>query len=244
MTNPKDMTDANLAYIERSLEEGLRRLDPEIFGPQVEEMKQVLKAVKDEIKSREQRQKVYENRGLAYDIAKRYGKGSRIPYEDRVQAGIVGLVYAVRGYDPSRGLFAAYAGRAIRRAIRDEIEDSGLVRVPQYLFRKGRHASPECVEAATRARKQPKDVGLCALVSRDPDPADACERSDLVQVIIERMDKLPAKCRQAVEAIVFPDRSDAEIAAELGISKSNFQSQRQCGLARLRSLMAGELRGN
>ena len=60
---------------------------------------------------------VQSNLGLVHACAKRFvGRG--IEYDDLFQAGCVGLVKAVDGFDPDRGLcFSTSQTKAARRAI-------------------------------------------------------------------------------------------------------------------------------
>jgi DNA-directed RNA polymerase specialized sigma subunit len=53
--------------------------------------------------------------GLVHAFIRRQGGGD-IPYEEALQAGRIGLWYAIRGYGPRRGTtFSTYAGVAICR---------------------------------------------------------------------------------------------------------------------------------
>lgn len=63
-------------------------------------------------------------------IARRY-RGSGLPMSDLVQEGIVGLLRAIKGYDPTKETrFATYAGWWIRAAIQDHVVRSwSLVRI-------------------------------------------------------------------------------------------------------------------
>ncbi|QYJ14403.1 RNA polymerase sigma factor [Rubrobacter xylanophilus DSM 9941] len=70
---------------------------------------------------------------LLGSIARRYAGSSGEPYEDLLQAGYVGLMKAVNGYDPSRGTgFASYAYAMMEGEIRHHLRDSGLVRRPRW----------------------------------------------------------------------------------------------------------------
>jgi RNA polymerase sigma factor (sigma-70 family) len=60
----------------------------------------------------DERAKVELNLGLVGFLAKRHG-GRRLSYMDRFQAGVVGLVEAVQGYDPAKGPWGAYAAKGI-----------------------------------------------------------------------------------------------------------------------------------
>jgi RNA polymerase sporulation-specific sigma factor len=53
--------------------------------------------------------------GLAANIARKVGRNSRLPLEDLVQEGCLGLLYAARTFDPRMGCrFTTYAAPAVR----------------------------------------------------------------------------------------------------------------------------------
>ena len=56
--------------------------------------------------------------GLVHAFIRRQG-GGKLPYEEALQAGRIGLWHAIRGYDPARGTaFSTYAWVAIWRQVR------------------------------------------------------------------------------------------------------------------------------
>ena len=72
---------------------------------------------------------VQSNLGLVHACAQRFvGRG--IDYDDLFQAGCVGLVKAVDGFEPERGLcFSTYAVPLMVGEIRRHLRDDGLIRV-------------------------------------------------------------------------------------------------------------------
>lgn len=76
------------------------------------------------------------NLRLAISIAKKY-LNNKISMEDLVQVGDLGLLDAVRRFDPERGTkFSTYATYWIKRRIREELTyRSRLVRIPQWSCR-------------------------------------------------------------------------------------------------------------
>jgi RNA polymerase sigma factor (sigma-70 family) len=64
----------------------------------------------------DERAKVELNLPLVYYLAKRYG-GRRLSTKDKIQAGVVGLIEAVQGFDPAKGEWGPYAARGIVRHI-------------------------------------------------------------------------------------------------------------------------------
>lgn len=73
------------------------------------------------------------NMGLVHTCARRF-TGRGIEYDDLVQAGSMGLVKAVDGFDESRGLkFSTYAVPVILGEIRRLFRDGGTVKVSRSL---------------------------------------------------------------------------------------------------------------
>lgn len=83
------------------------------------------------MKSREER--ICDNMGLVHACARRF-TGRGIEYDDLFQAGSMGLVKAVDGFDESRGLqFSTYAVPVILGEIRRLFRDGGTVKVSRSL---------------------------------------------------------------------------------------------------------------
>ena len=78
-------------------------------------------------------QTVCDNMGLVHACARRFiGRG--VEYEDLVQAGCVGLLKAVDGFDEERGLrLSTYAVPVILGEIRRLFRDGGTVKVGRTL---------------------------------------------------------------------------------------------------------------
>jgi len=76
---------------------------------------------------------IEQNIGLVHACAQRY-KGKGIDYDDLFQAGCMGLVKAVDGFDESRGLkFSTYAVPVILGEIRRLFRDGGTIKVSRSL---------------------------------------------------------------------------------------------------------------
>ncbi len=89
---------------------------------------------------------VCDNIGLVHTCAGRF-KGRGIEYDDLYQAGCVGLIKAVDGFEPERGLkFSTYAVPVILGEIKRLFRDGGAVKVSRSL--------KELSLKATRLREQ------------------------------------------------------------------------------------------
>src|SRR4029079_14186544 len=75
------------------------------------------------------------NLRLVWFVARRYG-GLRVPFEDLVQEGTIGLVRAVDRFDHRRGAkFSTFAVWWIRRAVKDAVEAGRTIRIPAHAAR-------------------------------------------------------------------------------------------------------------
>jgi len=82
-------------------------------------------------------------------IAKRYRQPG-IPLEDLINEGNIGLIEAVRRFDPDRGTrFITYAVWWIKKSILAAIANQSLIRVPQYQQRKFKSVQDEEKSLAT-----------------------------------------------------------------------------------------------
>jgi len=82
-------------------------------------------------------------------IAKRYAQHG-IPLEDLINEGNIGLIEAVRRFDPDRGTrFITYAVWWIKKSILAAIANQSLIRVPQYQQRKLKSVQEEEKSLAT-----------------------------------------------------------------------------------------------
>jgi len=78
---------------------------------------------------------VRDNQLLVHHTLKRFSAAGE-PYEDLVQVANVGLIKAVRSYDPERGgRFSTYAMAMIDGEVRHHLRDSRLLRQPRWVRR-------------------------------------------------------------------------------------------------------------
>lgn len=67
---------------------------------------------------------------LVYKIAGKYPKHCKLPMEDRVQEGSIGLLRAIREYDESKKIpFGAFAGQHIQWAISNAMRNANPVKL-------------------------------------------------------------------------------------------------------------------
>ncbi|MEH0981460.1 SigB/SigF/SigG family RNA polymerase sigma factor [Micromonospora sp. CPCC 205556] len=101
------------------------------------------------------------NLPMAGRLARRYvGRGE--PYEDLAQAGALGLIKAVDGYDSNRGVpFASYAVPTILGGIRKHFRDTAwAIRVPRAAQELGAQVPEARGRLAQQRGRQPTDREL------------------------------------------------------------------------------------
>lgn len=103
----------------------------------------------------ERDEKICSNIGLVHTCARRFvGRG--IEYDDLYQAGSMGLVKAVDGFDESRGLkFSTYAVPVILGEIRRLFRDGGTVKVGRSLKELAMRVSRERDTFCLREGREP-----------------------------------------------------------------------------------------
>jgi RNA polymerase sigma-B factor len=202
---------------------------------------------------------------LVRSIAQRYLRTGE-PLEDLVQAGTVGLIKAVDRFDPSRDRdLAALARPSIEGEIRHHLRDGGagahVPRPDRELAARlhalstdltGRlHRAPTIEELAGAAGADPDRVRR-ALAAQDAtrtvalpatEPASAradTEAAEARVLLVAGWDALDARERRLLELRYREDRSQSEIARELGLSQAHVSRLLRATLDRLRALVGEE----
>lgn len=150
--------------------------------------------------------------GLVHAFIQRQG-GGEISYEEALQAGRIGLWYALQGYDPARGTsFSTYAWVAIYRRI----------------HRRARELSQETEVILAEI------AGSWAL----PDPTEALEKRLIHDALHELVNQLPSRLWQVVEGRfglgARPPCTLKELGKELGLSGERVRQLEQDALAWMR----------
>ncbi len=181
-----------------------------------------------------------------------------VEFNDLISDGVIGLMEALRKYDPSRGVaFSAYAGHRIRGAMID-----GLRRrdpLPRTLRRAQKFGWPARAHAAeTRAagylvrsdsRGRNREAGIQFLeldeaLTVPADEADGPEalavEADLRRQVWRGLEALPPRDREVLVLRFIDQLPLREVAARLSLSITRIVEIQTRGLVRLRRFFAGE----
>ena len=173
---------------------------------------------------------------LVRSIARRYvGRGE--PLEDLVQVGTIGLIKAVDRFDPARGRkLSALARPSIESEIRHHLRDrSSVLRVP----RTDRGSARPRGRRRDGRRAHRRAVRLSADRAAAPDDADATEARLLLDARRGRAGRDDRE-RRLLHLRYVEDRSQAEIATELGLSQAHVSRLLRAALEHVRGEIEGE----
>lgn len=116
-------------------------------------------------------QDICDNMGLVHTCARRFA-GRGIEYDDLFQAGCMGLVKAVDGFDESRGLkFSTYAVPVILGEIRRLFRDGGTVKVSRTLKELSLKVTRERESFFKREGREPDVSELAAILGVEREQA-------------------------------------------------------------------------
>jgi RNA polymerase sigma-B factor len=202
---------------------------------------------------------------LVRSIAQRYLRTGE-PLEDLVQAGTVGLIKAVDRFDPARDRdLAALARPSIEGEIRHHLRDGAAgPHVPRTDRELGARVQALTTELTARLHRPPTLAELAAgagvepvRVTRALAAADATRTVALAEgegpfartdteaaearVLLEAgWGALDDRERRLLELRYREDRSQSEIARELGLSQAHVSRLLRAAVERLRAVVGGE----
>ncbi len=163
--------------------------------------------------------------------------GRRLPptveVDDLINDGVLGLMEALRRYDPQRRVgFTTYAGHRIRGAILD-----GLRRrdpLPRAYRRRQK------TEPNHRVQFLALDEALMVPDGEEGDPEALAVEADLRRQVWLGLAALPPRDRQVLVLRMVRGLTLREVAAHLSLSITRVAEIQTRGLARMRRFLAGE----
>lgn len=172
------------------------------------------------------------NEGLVYSIARKYAGKARglLDVEDLAQHGRIGLLVAIRKYDPSRGCaLSTVAHLWIRQAIARAIDGADFVRVPAHALAAG--VEPAVVLSIDFASLGEDGEGTLADLLPAPDDTAAAAIANVWTE--EALSRLEPRSRAAVELHVLQERTLEEVGAVAGLTREGTRMLVRRGLRKL-----------
>jgi RNA polymerase sigma factor (sigma-70 family) len=149
--------------------------------------------------------------------------------EDLLTTALLGLWDACRWYDPARGLFCAYARRAIRRRLFRTLEDARM-----------RETSLSLDALLYPGSDAPL---LDSLASPEPEPWEQVARKAEQERVRTLLNRLPDRTANAVR-LWAQGFSPSEIGQQLGISRQRAHQLPREAAAKLRCMLEKETLSN
>lgn len=196
---------------------------------------------------------VMANLGLVREYARRYYRRheEKIPIEDLIQEGLIGLTKAAWRFDPEKGRFSTYVTYWIKQALRRVAEENSLIHIPinKREVRKNSYelSPPLNLEEVFPdfEEGEPRDW---AEVIADPTadrPDREAERSDLRRLLEKHLTALTDQERIVIiHRYGFDDgvvRTLADIGRPLGLSRERVRQIEKIALEKLRQRLEGEI---
>ncbi len=214
---------------------------------------------------KEREEKIRANINLVHACAARF-KGRGVDYDDLFQAGCIGLIKSVDGFDKSKGFaFSTYAVPVILGEIRSIFRSGGSVKVGRVMKEKGRLALAHRREFMDKNGKEPTISQLaemtgmsaaetvqalgsqlpvvsltadndCEMDIKVPSPETEISDSLALKQCIAKLEPLE---RRIIYLRYFKEFTQVHTASVLGITQVQVSRKEKKALLRLRELMSG-----
>ena len=215
------------------------------------------------LSAKEREEKIRENLNLVHSIAGRF-KGRGIEYDDLFQAGCVGLIKSVDGFDESRGFaFSTYAVPVILGEIKGLFRSGGAIKLSRSMKEKGIRALKEkehftslhgreptigelsailCMSAAETAEVLACNMPVMSLTAEDGEEFDVSVDSHEAKVdeniaLKQVLDALPPEERKLIDLRYFKEMTQAKTAEILGMSQVQVSRKEKKILEKLRGIL-------
>lgn len=208
---------------------------------------------------------INQNYGLVHALANRF-RGKGLEYDDLFQAGCMGLIKAVDGFDENRGFaFSTYAVPVILGEIKKLFRDGGAVKVSRSIKEKGMKAQrirekflrehmrePTISELSEQLGLDFNETAEVLTASQPPlsltyDNEDGSGEIDVAVnnedemfdriSLYEVLDKLPEQDREIVKLRYFKGFTQSKTAKILGVSQVQISRKEKMILLRMREIL-------
>lgn len=216
------------------------------------------------ISSETRDEKIESNLGLVHSCAHKL-RGRGVEYEDLFQAGCVGLIKAVDGFDEERGFsFSTYAVPVILGEMKRIFRDDGTVSVSRSLKEKGRKISYEKEVFIKQFNREPtvKEIAerlgfdeyetvqaitasmpVISMTMQDDEsenqfdiPVDSHEQSVSTLIALEQvMSELDERDKEIIRMRYYSGLTQTVIAKKLGMTQVQVSRREKVILKQMRS---------
>lgn len=216
------------------------------------------------ISSETRDEKIESNLGLVHSCAHKL-RGRGVEYEDLFQAGCVGLIKAVDGFDEERGFsFSTYAVPVILGEMKRIFRDDGTVSVSRSLKEKGRKISYEKEVFIKQFNREPtvKEIAerlgfdeyetvqaitasmpVLSMTMQDDEsenqfdiPVDSHEQSVSTLIALEQvMSELDERDKEIIRMRYYTGLTQTVIAKKLGMTQVQVSRREKVILKQMRS---------
>lgn len=216
------------------------------------------------ISSETRDEKIESNLGLVHSCAHKL-RGRGVEYEDLFQAGCVGLIKAVDGFDEERGFsFSTYAVPVILGEMKRIFRDDGTVSVSRSLKEKGRKISYEKEVFIKQFNREPtvKEIAerlgfdeyetvqaitasmpVISMTMQDDEsenqfdiPVDSHEQSVSTLIALEQvMSELDERDKEIIRMRYYTGLTQTVIAKKLGMTQVQVSRREKVILKQMRS---------
>ncbi len=216
------------------------------------------------ISSETRDEKIESNLGLVHSCAHKL-RGRGVEYEDLFQAGCVGLIKAVDGFDEERGFsFSTYAVPVILGEMKRIFRDDGTVSVSRSLKEKGRKISYEKEVFIKQFNREPtvKEIAerlgfdeyetvqaitasmpVISMTMQDDEsenqfdiPVDSHEQSVSTLIALEQvMSELDGRDKEIIRMRYYSGLTQTVIAKKLGMTQVQVSRREKVILKQMRS---------
>lgn len=175
-----------------------------------------------------------QNIGLVGMLARRR-RGDATDVQDLMQEGVLGLMEALRRFDPDRGTrFSTYAVFWVRHALRrGQLRDEQTVRIPEGARARGKGLS--------RVEDVPPLASAPTLDAQLDDSRNLTELPSALEQL-PRRERWIIRQRFGLEGT--PPRTLAQLGEELGVSRQRVRQLERRALARIRDWLEGQPGGS